>query len=190
MKKRILDRYARTADKKLIIDIAAGKVEDLYNNFDKHTPYMKKELDQDLVEYLGECVSEIGNEDFVIQFRFTAAADIRLMARVEASIHNYFLYLKELELRELAKMARTSLILLSLGIAILFLSVWINQKIAGNGNVVAQVFAQGLTVAAWVSLWNALATFLINWTPHRRQIKRYERISKAPILFPGSAKHT
>jgi hypothetical protein len=183
MKKRILDRYLRTPDNKIIIDISVGKVEDLYSDFDKHTPYRKKDLDQDFVEYLIESVSEFGDEDFVIQFRFAETIDMSLISRVEKSIQNYFLYLKELELRELAKMARTSMILLAIGGVILFLSVWFSQKIAGYENVICQVIAEGLTVAAWVSLWNALANFLIHWTPHRRQIKRYERITKAPVHF-------
>lgn len=183
MKKRILDRYARTPDNKIIIDIAVDKVEDLYSDFDKHTPYRKKDLDPDFADYLVECVHEFGREDFVIQFRFAATIDMSRASRVEKSIHNYFLYLKELELRELAKMARTSLILLAIGVAILFLSVWLSQKITGHENVITRVFTEGLTVAAWVSLWNALATFLIHWTPHHKQIKRYERIANAPILF-------
>jgi hypothetical protein len=183
MKKRILDRYLRTPDNKIIIDISVGKVEDLYSDFDKHTPYRKKDLDQDFVEYLIESVSEFGDEDFVIQFRFAETIDMSLISRVEKSIQNYFLYLKELELRELAKMARTSMILLAIGGVILFLSVWFSQKIAGYENVICHVIAEGLTVAAWVSLWNALANFLIHWAPHRRQIKRYERITKAPVHF-------
>ena len=183
MKKQILNRYSRTPDNKLRIDIAAGKVEDLYNDLDKHAPYRKKELDQDLVDYIIDSVSEIGKEDFVIQFRFTTATDASMMSRVKRSIHNYFLYLKELEFRELARMTRTSLILFSIGVVILSLAVWTNQKIAGHGGVIPHVFAEGLTVAAWVSLWNAIATFLINWAPRRRQIKMYERISKATISF-------
>lgn len=190
MKKQILDRYTRTADNKLIIDIAAGKVGDLYNDFDRHTPYAKKELDQDLTDYIIDSVSEIGKENFIIQFRLTAAVDMKLMSRVKTSIHNYFLYLKELEIRELARMSRTSLILLSIGVATLSVSVWVNQKITEDAAVIASVFAEGLTVAAWVSLWESLATFLINWAPHRRQIKMYERIAKAPVLFrePAQAK--
>ncbi len=183
MKKQILDRYSRTPDNKLIIDIAAGKVADLYNDFDKHAPYRKKELDQDLVEYLIDSVSEIGKEAFVIQFRLNTFADNELTRRVQSSVHNYFLYLKELELRELARMTRTAFILFFIGVAILFLAVWINQEIPGHENVISNVFAEGLNVAAWVSLWNAIATYLVNWAPHRRQIRMYERISEAKILF-------
>jgi hypothetical protein len=183
MKKRILDRYLRTPDNKLIIDITVEKIEDLYSDFDRHTPYRKKDLDPDFADYLVECVREFGREDFVIQFRFASTIDTSRMSRVEKSIHNYFIYLKELELRELAKMARTSLILLAIGVAILFLSVWLSQKVAGHEDFITHVFTEGLTVAAWVSLWNALANFLIHWTPHHKQIKRYVRIANAPILF-------
>lgn len=183
MKKKILERYSRTPDNKLRIDIAAGKVADLYNDFDKHAPYRKKELDPDLVDYIVDSVSEIGREEFVIHFRFQEAADRELTKRVEKSVQNYFLYLKDLELRELAKMTSTSLLLFAIGVVILSLSVWTSQKIEGQGGVIAHVFAEGLNVAAWVSLWNAIATYLINWMPHRRQRKLYERVAGAAIHF-------
>ena len=187
MKKPILDRYSRTSDNKIILDISAGKVEDLYNDFDKNAPYVKKDLDQDLVEYIIDSVREIGKEDFVIQFRLKSPADTNLTSRVKTSIHNYFLYLKDLEFRELARMKRTSFILLVIGVLILCLSVWINQKIAGYGEIITHVFAEGLNVAAWVSLWNAIATFLINWVTHRKRIIMYEQISKATVLFHEEA---
>jgi len=189
MKKPILDRYSRTSDNKIILDISAGKVEDLYNDFDKNAPYVKKDLDQDLVEYLIDSVREIGKEDFVIQFRLKSSADTNLTSRVKTSIHNYFLYLKELEFRELARMTRTSFILLAIGILILCLSVWVNQKIADYGEIITHVFAEGLNVAAWVSLWNAIATFLVNWVPHRKRIIMYEQISKATVLFHEEAQN-
>ncbi len=187
MKKQILDRYSRTADNKVIIDIAARKVEDLYNDFDKHAPYKKKELDQDLAEYLIDSVSEIGKENFVIQFRLATQADTSLTSRVEKSIHNYFRYLKVLEYRELRRMTRSSFILFFIGVVILVLSVWTSENITGEDTVIGHVFAEGLNVAAWVSLWNAIATYLINWAPHHHQIKKFDRISKSTILFHDAA---
>jgi len=183
MKKPILDRYARDSAGRVVIDITAEKVENLYNNFDRNTPYIKKELDQDLVDYITESVREIGREKFVIRFGFASTPGRELVARVTTSIHDYFLYLKELELRELGRMLRTSAILLLLGAAILTLSLYVHDRFGDTRSVASQVFAEGLTVAAWVSLWEALATFLIHWTPHRRQIKTCERIATAPIEF-------
>lgn len=187
MKKQILDRYCRNQDEKLVIDIAAGRLEDLFNDFDRHAPYRKKELDQDLVEYIIDSVSEIGGEDFIIQFRLKTLSDPNLTSRVKTSVHNYFLYLKELELRELARMKRSSFILFFIGVVILTLSVGVNQKIPGHETVIGNIFAEGLNVAAWVSLWNAIATYLVNWAPHRQQIRMYERISAAPVLFHATA---
>ncbi|MDT8318821.1 MAG: hypothetical protein RQ824_12665 [bacterium] len=78
---------------------------------------------------------------------------------------------------------RVSLILLGVGLSILTLSIWINEAISEHESVVSRVFAEGLTVAAWVSLWESLATFLINWAPHRRNVKMYERIARSTVLF-------
>ena len=183
MKKEILDRYSTTEDGKIIIDITSDKIEYLYNDFDKHTPYIKKELDQDLVDYLIECMRDIGDNGFLIQFRIVENVDSDLRSRVQASIQSYFTYLKELEIRDLKQMLRTSSILLLSGIIILTISVWFNDYVEIHKSVVNKVFSEGLTVAAWISLWESLATFLINWAPHKRQIKLCERLAGASVVF-------
>lgn len=166
-----------------MVEIDAGSIKDLYNDFDRHAPYIRKELDAGLVDYLIESVTEIGKEDFIIQFRLTQLEDDNLMERVKISIHNYFLYLVEREHREVSRMLRTSLIYFIIGIVILFLSFWINHQITDHDTFIAHVLTEGLNVAAWVSLWTAIATFLINWVPQRNIIKVYKRISHAPIFF-------
>ncbi|MDO8281600.1 MAG: hypothetical protein Q7U10_03085 [Thermodesulfovibrionia bacterium] len=183
MKKDLLERYSRTADGKVIIDITTERIEDLYNYFDKNAPYLKKDLDQEFVDYLIDSVHEIGKEDFVIRFRFSAMTDDTNTSRVQMSIRNYFLHQKELEVRELKRMTRKALTLFSIGVVILTLSVLVNQELAIDETVVSRLFAEGLTIAAWISLWEALATFLLNWAPHRNKIKLFERISKAPVFF-------
>jgi hypothetical protein len=183
MEKDILERYARNSDGGVIIDIAANRIEDLYSDYDKSAPYLKKDLEQDLVDYLVDSVREVGRERFVIQFSIAGTVGLEPMSRVKMSIQKYFFYLKELERRELKRMSRTSLILFIVGIAILTLSVWVNRVFEADETVLRAVFAEGLTVAAWVSLWESLATFLINWAPHRRKIRLYERIADATVLF-------
>jgi len=183
MKKEILNRYLRNSEDKIIIDIAVRKLENLYNDFDRHAAYIKKELDQNFVDYLIDSANEIGQHDFIIQFRLNHSVDEQLTTRVKTSIRNYFLYLIALENQELRRMVRTSVILLTIGLVILFISMWINQRISGSETVISNVIAEGLNIAAWVSLWNAIATFLINWPPRRSQMQMYKRISKADIRF-------
>jgi hypothetical protein len=183
MKSNILERYPCATDGRYMIDITADKVSDLYNDFDKNAPYVRKELDQDLVEYIRDSARDLGREKFTIRFYLVEPPDEAMMDRVTTSINSYFLYLKTIEFQELARIIRTSLIYLVLGVAMLFITVWLNQKLTTDASVLSSVFSQGLTVAAWVSLWEALATFLVNWTPYSRQIKIYERIAEAPVLF-------
>jgi len=183
MKKNILERYSRMPDGQYVIDITAGKVSDLYNDFDKNTPYVRKELDQDLVEYITESARDLVREPFTIQFNLIDPADDAMKSRIVKSINSYFLYLKTIEITELERIMRISMIYFIVGIAMLFTTVWVNEKLTADSSVISEVFAMGLTVAAWVALWESLATLLINWTPYSRQIKMYERIAEAPVCF-------
>ncbi len=185
MPKRIVDRYEHTVDGIVIIDVAARRVEDLYEDFDKTAPYHKKDLDEDLAYYLTECVREIGRVDFVIRFMFECYPSEEYMLRVRTSIHKFFIYQRELELGAMNKMLRTAATLLVIGIIILGLSLWLNHLFAveSTPSFLKTVFAEGLTIVAWVSVWEALATFLLNGPQHLVLIKLYRKIAEAPVQF-------
>jgi hypothetical protein len=189
VKRRILDRYEHTVTGSVIIDVAAQRVEDLYENFDKTAPYHKKDLDEDLVYYLTECVTEIGRADFVIRFMFECFPSEEFMLRVRTSVHKYFMYQRELEFAAMKKMLKTSAIILIFGIVILGLSLWVNLlfTVENGTSFLNRVLAEGLTIVAWVSVWEALATLLVNWTPHLSQIKLFMKIAEAPIQFQKPA---
>jgi len=183
--KRIVDRYEHTVDGLVIIDVAARRVEDLYEDFDKTAPYHKKDLDEDLVYYLTECSREIGRVDFVIRFMFECYPSEEFMLRVRTSVHKFFIYQRELELGAMSKMLRTATTLLVIGIIILGLSLWVNHLLTVNGtpSFLNTVFAEGLTIVAWVSMWEALATCLLNWPQHLFLIRLYRKIAEAPVQF-------
>ncbi len=183
MRRTVLSRYEIAPDGRIIIDVAAARVEDLYNDFDKSSPYVRRDLDQDLVDYLIACARELGREPFVIRFTLGQPPDEPRLARTRRSINGYFLYLAELARQRVLQMFRRSAILFVVGLAILFLSVLVNRWLGTERSVVANVFAQGLTVAAWVSLWEALAVFFIEWFPHRKDLSLYLRLAAAELLF-------
>ena len=193
MPKRIVDRYEHTVDGLVIVDVAARRVEDLYEDFDKTAPYHKKDLDEDLAHYLTECVREIGRVGFVIRFMFESYPSEEYMQRVRTSVHKFFIYQRELELGAMNKMLRTAATLLVIGIFILGLSLWVNHLFAVDGTptFLNSVFVEGLTIVAWVSMWEALATFLLNWPQHLFLIKLYRKIAEAPVQFqPPSEPHS
>lgn len=190
MQKHILDRYSRNSDGTLIIEIAADRIEDLYNDYQKTAPFLKKDLEQELVDYIVDSVSEIAKEDFLLQFSISGLVDDERKSRVRMSVREYFQYLMELEQREMRRMFRTSFILFLIGIALMVFLLWFNQKVDAGSLMISKILTEGLTVAAWVSLWEALATFLINWAPHRRQIMLYRRIAGARVVFRNTGEQS
>ena len=181
-KKRIIDRYELSSDGSVIIDVSVEKIEDLYNYFDRKAPYLKKDLDQELADYLIDCVREIGNSGFIIRISLEHLRDEQ-RERVRKSIRNFFMYLDELEHRKMRMMFRNSLMLFGVGLAILAVSIVLNKHISSSSSVVGTVFAEGLTIAAWVALWEALATVLIEWYPRHRDILLYRSIAGSQVVF-------
>jgi len=183
MKKSIISRYETTTNNEVIIDASVRSVEDLYNNFDRTADYSKKDLDQEFVDYLTDCVREIGKRAFVIRISLSTMPDNAIMDRVRRSVRTYFLYLQETERRQLRAMLRRSLVLFVIGLALLVPAIAATRRFSSSEGVLAEVFAQGLTVAAWVSLWEAIANLFIEWYPHRQDIKQYGHVTNAPVIF-------
>ncbi len=161
MKRSVLSRYERDEEGHIVVDVSATRVEDLYNDFDKSAPYVRRDLDQDFADYLIGCVRELSRVPFVIWLTLANVLDEPRLSRIRRSLNTHFEYLAETEVRKILQMFRRSAILFAIGLGILFASVWLNRLLGTDRSVTANVFAEGLTVAAWVSLWEALAIFLI-----------------------------
>lgn len=179
----ILERYERADGGEVIIDVSTEKVEDLYSNFDKKSHFLKKDLNQDLVDYIIECATEIGEERFLIRFNFESKSDDESASRLNNSVKRYFLYLQEHEHTKMREMYTKSGKLLVLGAVIATVSILMSQSEFMSKSIAFAVISEGLNVAAWVSLWEALAIFLLKWTPYKKKIALYERISNAKIVF-------
>lgn len=179
----MLDRYERTREGHVVIDIAVTRIEFLYNDFDKNAPFFRRDLNQDLVDYLVTAARELKREPFILQFSLDEAPNEEKKSRIKRSVQAYFHYLAECEQQLVLQMFRRAGVLLCLGLAILFLSVSVNRALGPESSVVAHVFAEGLIVAAWVSLWESLAVFMIEWFPLRKNIALYRLLAEAELTF-------
>jgi hypothetical protein len=181
--KRLLERYTRLEDGRVSIDVSVERVEDLYNDFERSVPFMKKDLNDEFADYLAESGREIGKTSFVVRLNLDRFPDESLMERVRRSIRSYFQYRTEMETRELRKIVETSIWLGAGGFLLLAVDITLNRLYADTAGVVGGILLEGLTIAAWVALWESLANLLVNWGPHRRDIRLYRRLSEAGILF-------
>jgi hypothetical protein len=183
----VLSRYEGDGEGNIIVDVAASRVEDLYNDFDKSAPYIKRDLDEDLADYLIGCARELGRAPFTIRFTLENPPDEPRSSRVRRSLNTYFLYLAEAEIQKILQMFRRSAMLFAIGLAILFASLSLNRLLGPDRSVTANVFAEGLTIAAWVSLWEALAIFLVEWFPHRKNVVLFRRMAQTRLVFRSKA---
>lgn len=167
----------------MVIDVSIHSIEDLYHDFDKTAPYYRKELDHEFVDYLTECIQEIGKHPFVIRISLEKMPDEILMGRVQKSLNSYYVYLKDIEIRSIKQVFRRFVILFTAGIVLLVLAIFATRRLSSHESVVAEVFAQGLTIAAWVSLWEAIVKIFLEWRPHREAIRLYNRIIDSPVIF-------
>lgn len=183
MTRAIIDRYEMNDQRQVVVDLSVRSVEELFDRFDRTAPYLKKDLDPQFVDYLIGSVREIGRHDFIIRLNLEVAPTADHRRRVRQSIRNYLYYLQQTEVRELQSMFRRSLALFGLGLGLLTLAIVAGGRMVDGDSVLGQVFSEGLTVAAWVSLWQALANLIIEWQPHRRELLVYRRIMAAPVHF-------
>lgn len=183
MKKTVLERYELTDKNEAVIDVSVPTVERLYHDFDKTAPYFRKELDEELVIYITECVQEIGNNPFIIRISLETFPAGEVMQRVQNSINSYYVYLKEIESRSMNRMFKRFVTLFIVGLVLLVLAIVATRRLADFRSVVAEVFAQGLTIAAWISLWEAAVNIFLEWKPRRETISLYNRIINAPVVF-------
>lgn len=185
MKKEILDRYDRSADGRVIIDVSASKVEELYEDFDKQAPYHRKDLDEELAAWLVDCVREIGKDDFVVRITLDTQPSEAMQERIRTSLRRFFIYQRQLEIASVRRLLKRSFAFFLSGIALLLLSF----QLAGlmpegeNRSFYPRVIVEGVTIAAWVSLWESLSIFIVNWWPSRQRIRLNLRIAEAAVLF-------
>lgn len=179
MVKDILNRYDKDDNGNIIIKISTDTPEDLYNDFDKESSFLKKDLQEELVDYIIQSVNEIGKEPFVLRFYFSKKIHDKVSEKIKNSIKNFFEYLQDLEKNKMEEQIKNSLIFMFIGIFFTALSIGL-----GNEETITQkIISEGLMVAGWVSLWEALATFLIKWLPLSKKLKTYKRIAGADVFF-------
>ena len=180
---RILNRYELTEDKHIVIDISVRAITELYDNFDRTAMYPKRDLDLDFVNHLVNCVREIGKYPFIIRISSSQSELAENMERVRMSIRTFFEYLNELELKRLRALFKQSCILLGFGIGLLFLSISIAANLSQPESILLKILSEGVTVIAWVSLWEAIANFILVWQPHYQTMKLHRRIVNAQVMF-------
>jgi uncharacterized membrane protein len=74
---------------------------------------------------------------------------------------------------------KNSFIFMLIGIFFITLSILLEV----NQQLTYRIISEGLMIAGWVSMWEAMATILIKWLPLSKKLKLFKRIVNSKIEF-------
>jgi hypothetical protein len=186
VKQDIFSRYESHSPRRLAIDVSVGRIEELFEDFDSAASYVKKDLDQDFVEYLVDSVREIGRYDFVIRINIPVLVQEKHRKKVRKSIKSYFRYLELLERCKLRRMLWKSFLLFCLGVLLLVISMAVKENMVHLHGVLQELLQEGLTIAAWVSLWTAFGSLIFELVGIIGNIRIFRRIASREVIFKSS----
>jgi hypothetical protein len=179
----ILDRYEVLSDGRAVIEVAAASVCDLYNNFDRNAPFIRKDLDEELASYLKDCCRELGRKEFIVRFVLQQLPDAAQRVRVASSMFTYFNYLAELERRDIFATVRRSCILFLAGVLVIGLEFSVAASIKNLEPLAAKIILEGLTILSWVAVWECTVTLVGGVTGAWRRLRRLRRLANAEVQF-------
>lgn len=178
---QVLSRYERTEDGRIIVGVSIESINELYNFFDRQTIYSKRDLDEDFVDYLTECAREIYPKPFLIKITTERSLDKKGEDRIKKSIHNYFIYLMDIERRNLKKLFKRSVVLFFLGVSMIFITIRFPDTFFSDQSIFGKIFSEGIVIAAWVALWEVFSNLIMEWYPMSQKIRIFRRILEAEV---------
>jgi hypothetical protein len=183
MKTALSSRYEFTADGKAIIDIFVESMSDLFNTFDKKAAFSRRELDQDFVDYLVDCVKELGKKEFLVRISVEQEFNMLQETTLRKAIRNHFDWVCQLERRKIIVETRKFVLLMIFGISLLALVS--KYKIPDQAPVELwlKTLYEGAIIASWVAIWEALTSIFFSWTPYMNLTRIYRRLLNSEIII-------
>jgi hypothetical protein len=181
MDKKLLSRYAKTDDDKLIIDISVSKHLELFDEWDNTASYIKKDIDSDLADYLYDCFDEAKKHEFLIRITIPKK-DSKKEEKVVKSIKIYFDYMAEKQKQILRRNVKSTLIHFVIGLLFIMFSV-LMRKENETPELLNEVFIEGLIIIGWVTLWQVTTNIISAWHQIFNDYKIYTNIANTPVIF-------
>ena len=154
----------------------------LFNSMDP-SPFHERDLDHDAEEFIVSWAQERS-------IRVPLKLVVHLGQKPESpdsgrllteSVHNYFEYRSELNLREFHRLMREGWTSLVIGTAFLAACVTIGQAVAPHLGRWQPFLREGLTIMGWVAMWRPLDIYLYRWWPLRHLGRVYRKLSEMAV---------
>ena len=170
-----------------IMNIAIEKYADVFNKLDP-APFRKRDLDQDLLDFLENCSSDIPLKyGITLHFRvLNEMRDFEKEEKIRQGLRTYFSFVRNLLQRKLRRSHKK--IILDVVASLILLSFSLSLPTILSDSVVFTTLVEILNIGGWVFLWEAISTFSFRNRDIQNQYKHYKRLNKAQIIFETAQK--
>jgi hypothetical protein len=165
------------------IELKLREISQLFNSLDP-SPFNEQDLDQDAEEFIVSWARELPQHRplrLVLHLERPLPPG-RDAAGVGEAIQHYFTYraaIGRLELRQLLKQGRTSLLI---GTAFLTGCLLLGRQIGMRDDQAAwSVAREGLTIGGWVAMWRPMQIYLYDWWPLWRRCALLTRLGQMKV---------
>jgi hypothetical protein len=169
---------------KASIEIRVEKVSQLFDSLDP-SPFSRRDLAEHAEDYIVGSARELPKNqpvEIVVHLPAAEAAGID-SGQLAVAFRNYFIDRAEhagLELRDLLRVGRLSLVIGLLVMALCFGLVALLQKLFEGA--FGQYWIEGLIILGWVALWRPMEIFLYDWWPLLRERNLYRHLATAEVV--------
>ncbi len=168
------------------IEVQVTSIDQLFNSLDPF-PFLERDLDKSAEEYIVGSAQELPSSAKIKIVIHVAAAQTEKWPErvVEELFRHYFDYRSAGVGRELHELFRVGRRSLSIGVAVLLVSVGlseISQAAFGHTGIMA-IINEGLIILGWVANWRPLEIFLYDWWPIAGRRSLYRRLARATVSF-------
>jgi len=175
------NRYEFTREGHAIIDISIESIGDLFNTFDKNATFTRRELDQDFVDYIIDCVKELGSQKFIIRVIVEKEYNMLQENILRKALANHFGFLHQAERKNFFREILKFLGLLILGVILLSTVSIYKIPDAPEVELWKKILSEGVVIAGWVAFWEATTSLIFGWSPIYNRAKVLSRIIDAEL---------
>lgn len=176
-----LYRYSE-AERAFYLDIQLEDYRDVYSNWD-YSPFMNRDLDDDLLEYLLSCSYEIPIKKVMI-IQFHLLDQIYDEGREKKSIegiYNFFEYKMRKTKNDRLRLIRNTISFFFIGMALLIISNLTLINVLDS--FLNKLISEGLFIGAWVMIWEMFSIWFFRVNALTSKIRHYRRLQRSRIAY-------
>lgn len=176
-----LYRYSKELNT-VYIDIDIDFYREIYNEWD-FSPVTNSDLDDDLIEYLEDCASEISKKHQIC-IVFHIPPNIKDDLAEKKSIggfYNYFNYRMKRRMIKLKSIRKQSFLYFVFGVVFLLLATIFNDKLPQA--IITDFIIEGTAIGGWVLFWEMFNNIFFRSEEFKNKISIYKRLRDSQIQY-------